>query len=197
MAQTTSRDKQVLLTKFLSRISHRQNIGELFDQVVESVSGAVLVNRSKTITDAHTLAVICNILRKKKQASPSVKKWLKNLLRHGNLKVKSYAAEALGDLRVRSAAPELHQLFQDKTHPVYVRDNCAMALGLLHYHKAVRDLEKELDSRNRTIRLTAAFALGNIGLESARRPLKARLVIEQDHSVKDAIVAALAKLTGK
>ncbi len=193
MVKTTSHDKQALLTKFLSRICRRKMAGELFDQVVDHIPAAVLVNRSRNITDTHALVVLCNILRKKK-SSPSVARWLMDLLRHNDSGVRSAAAEALGDSGVRSAAPKLFELFKDTTNQVYVRDNCAMALGLLKYHKAVRELEKSLDSEHRTIRLTSAFALGNIGLRSARESLEARLTVERDHSVKDAIVLALAKL---
>ena len=130
MAETTSQDKQALLTEFLSRICRRKPVGKWLDQVLQNIPAAVLVSRSGKITNAHALVVLCNILRKK-ESSPSVAAWLTDLLQHKNPRVRSAAAEALGDLGVRSAAPQIYELFKDTANPVYVRDNCAMALGLL------------------------------------------------------------------
>ena len=197
MAQTIFRDKQALLTEFFSRIVRRKAVEELFDKIVESIPATVLVNHSKEITNGHALGVICNVLRQKRESNPSVARWLKDLLQHKDPKVKAYAAEALGDLHVRSAAPQLHKLFRAQANPVYVRDNSAMALGLLKYRQATRELLKELNSPHRTIRLTSAFALGNIGSPSTRQPLEARLARESDQSVKDAIIFALEKLLKK
>ncbi len=193
MAQTTSRNKQTLLTEFLSRISNRKLVGNLFDKIVENVSATVLVRRSKDITDGHALAVICNVLRKKRRSNPAVAKWLTSLLRYADPKVRSYAAEALGDLGVRSAAPKLHKLLQDMASPVYLKDNCAMALGLLKYRKAVNELHKGLDAQHRTVRSSSAFALGRIGSRASKQTLEKRLAIEDDPSVKSMIVEALTK----
>ncbi|HBT94965.1 MAG TPA: PBS lyase [Coriobacteriia bacterium] len=70
--------------------------------------------------------------------------------------------------------------------------NAAVAIGNSHDVRYLPDLARELSSESELVRAHVAWALGEIAGEEARHLLQARLVVEEDESVRQEIVAALA-----
>jgi len=75
-----------------------------------------------------------------------------------------------------------------------VKSVCAWALGRLRYIAAFDDLVQGLRDRHRSVRIWSAWALGEIGLDRATRPLIAAREKEPAADVRRAIGGALRKI---
>ncbi|SIT03024.1 tRNA epoxyqueuosine(34) reductase QueG [Alicyclobacillus vulcanalis] len=74
--------------------------------------------------------------------------------------------------------------------------NALIALGNLRREEAVPLIVRFLSSDRVELRASAAWALGEIGGEQARRELQAALTVEQDAEVRQEIEAAIANASG-
>lgn len=195
MVQTTSKSHN-LLRNFLKRLQRHGSVHSFFDRVVDHVPPGEIAKVLDRTSDPHTQIVLSNILRKQKDTR--VARALRRLLQTTpNSRVRSAAAEALGDLRAASAGQELLKLLRDKRQPKYVRDTSALSLGLTGYRLAEKELIRQLSSRERTLRSCSAKALGLLHSRAAALPLTRQWLKEKDKSVKavirDSLIAIITK----
>lgn len=158
MARTIFRAETVWL-KFLVAAKLQRPINDKFVFIVSSVPTIVICSTLKREKNNHVRSVLCNVLRRKgdhaaAQTLMDVAKGTRNS------RVRAAAVEALGAIRAKQAGRLLLSILRNTHERTYVRNNAALALGLVGYKPAVTDLIRFLKSQNWTIRAASANALG-------------------------------------
>lgn len=180
-----------VVVTLLAKLKQHQALGTSFQTAINRITVRDLCQALDSSPTSHAQIVLCNILRKK-QDMYAGKTLLRVLRRTKNAKVRAAAAEALGDLNIKRAGPELLRLLRSqKKQPVYVRDTAILALGLLRYQPAERTLIKEVASPHRTIRYCSAKALGLLKSRKAIPTLIQRQSRERNPQIKKVLTRAM------
>ena len=131
--------------------------------------------------------------RKPREEMPKEVREQVDLLENALPLVRQRAAEALGEIKHKSAVPHLIQALKD---PVWqVRGHAAEALGKIGHVSAVPNLAKALQGEKEhfEVRWRAATALGKIGHESAV-PHLVKALQDEYSPVREEAVEALGRI---
>lgn len=121
--------------------------------------------------------------------------WIKQLS-DGNNSIRMGAVKKLGVFKERKALPYLSDLLAQDNN-LWVRVECAIALGNIGDASAIDSLLIALESNNPPVRREAATALGKIADPRSVENLMIRLRKDNNHLVRIRIIEALGLLGDK
>lgn len=121
--------------------------------------------------------------------------WIRQLS-DGNNAIRMGAVKKLGVFKEKKAVPYLSNLLEQDNN-LWVRVDCAIALGNIGDVLAVEPLLIALESNNPPVRREAATALGKIGDLRSVENLMVRLRKDNNHLVRIRIIEALGLLGDK
>lgn len=117
----------------------------------------------------------------------------RNKIRSSNPRMRQSGLFDAVNYDLKELSGEILTLFQKETDN-WIKSRCAWALGRLHYLAAYNDLAQGLRDKDKSVRIWSAWALGEIGLDKATKPLIEALEIERIATVRRAIGGALKKI---
>jgi len=94
---------------------------------------------------------------------------------------------------LKELSGEILVLFREEKDSA-IKSRCAWALGRLRYLAAFDDLLQGLHDKHKSVRIWSAWALGELGLDRATRPLLEAQKTEPVANVRRAIGGALKKI---
>jgi HEAT repeat protein len=106
-------------------------------------------------------------------------------------KLKVFAIECLGEIRLLAAIPHITALLREPHWPV--RASSAWALGMIGDKSAIPAIKPLLRDKRKLVCISAAEAVAKLGDESATALLRSAL-IDEDKSIKYKAAESLAKL---